>query len=311
MNVRLHHRSPAALFVGLAAVDISYTVDEIPRRNQKISVAGQQIGAGGPSANAAATFASLGGRARLVTAVGRHPLAAVIREDLRRSGVALHDLAGARNDPPPVSSIMVLRRTGERTVVSANAAVFASVGSKFNARWLTGASIVQVDGHYMKLGIAAARAARERGVQVVLDSGSWKPGMEELLRFVDIAICSEDYRPPRCRDVADVFDFLRSRGIQRIGITRGPHGIRFLDREGRGMIATPKVRAVDTLGAGDIFHGAFCYYISQPGYEFRDALTAAARVASFSCRYPGTRKWMEKFRGRQQGKIVLKKGGSA
>jgi sugar/nucleoside kinase (ribokinase family) len=311
MNVPLHHRSPTALFVGLAAVDISYTVDEIPRRNQKISVAGQQIGAGGPSANAAATFAFLGGRARLVTAVGQHPLASVIRDDVKQSGVVLHDLAGARNDPPPVSSIMVLRRTGERTVVSANAAVFASVPSKFNSRWLTGVSVVQVDGHYMKLGIAAARAARERGIPVVLDSGSWKPGMEELLRFVDIAICSEDYRPPGCRGVNDVFEFLTARGIRQVAITSGDEPMRFVDHERQNTIAVPKVRAVDTLGAGDIFHGGFCYYISQPGYEFRDALAAAARVASFSCRYPGTRSWMEKFRGRQQGKIVLKKGGSA
>jgi len=63
------------------------------------------------------------------------------------------------------------------------------------------------------------------------------------------------------------------------------------------MIAVTKIRAVDTLGAGDIFHGAFCYYISQPGYEFREALSAAAHVATFSCRDPGTRWWMEKFGG--------------
>ena len=66
---------PCGLFVGLAAVDVSYTVDQIPRRNQKISVKAQRVSAGGPATNAAATFAFLGGRTTLVTAVGAHPLA--------------------------------------------------------------------------------------------------------------------------------------------------------------------------------------------------------------------------------------------
>jgi len=296
MTAHVQHRHPGGLFVGLATVDISYTVEEIPRRNQKISVAGQQVSCGGPSANAAATFAFLGGRASLVTGVGAHPLSSIIRDDAKRFSITLHDFAQGRREAPPVSSIMVLRGTGERTVVSANAAVFSSINAKFNPRWLSGVAILQVDGHYMPLCVAAARAARERGIPVVLDSGSWKKGMNELLRFVDVAICSEDYRPPGCRDTQDVFEFLGARGIRRIAITRGSRGVRFVDRGERGAIAAAKLRAVDTLGAGDIFHGAFCYYVSQPGCEFRDALAAAARVASFSCRYAGTRLWMEKFR---------------
>jgi sugar/nucleoside kinase (ribokinase family) len=291
------NRRPRGLFVGLATVDISYTVDEIPRRNQKISVEGQQLLAGGPSANAAATFGFLGGRASLVTAVGGHPLASIIRADAERFSISLHDLARGRTEAPPVSSIMVLRGTGERTVVSANAAVFSAIAAEFNPRWLSGVSIVQVDGHYMKLCIAAAQAAHESGIPVVLDSGSWKKGMDELLRLVDIAICSEDYLPPGCRDVQDVFEFLGDRGIQRIAVTRGADGIRVIDGQRQATIAVHKIRAVDTLGAGDIFHGAFCYYASQPGCEFREALSAASRVASFSCRCPGTRSWMEKFRG--------------
>ena len=292
-----HRRHARGLFVGLATVDLSYAVDEIPRRNQKISVSGQHIAVGGPAANAAVTFAFLGGRAGLVTAVGSHPLGAIIRTDLEKFNVVLHDVARRRNEPPPVSSIMVVRDTGERTVVSANAAVFSPVRGEFNPRWLSGVRVVQVDGHYMPLCIAAARLAHRRGIPVVLDSGSWKEGMVELLPFVDIAICSDDFRPPGCRDIDDVFEFLAGRGIGKIAITRGASGIRFVDHVERGKIAVEKIRPVDTLGAGDIFHGAFCYYACQPGSSFRDALAAAARVASVSCRYPGTRSWMETFRG--------------
>jgi sugar/nucleoside kinase (ribokinase family) len=187
---------------------------------------------------------------------------------------------------------MVVRGTGERSVVSANAAVFTQIETAFNPQWLRGASVLMVDGHYMVHAIAAAREARKHAIPVVMDSGSWKAGMQKLLPFVDIAICSDDYRPPGCRDTADVFEFLRGQGICRVAITRGASPTQF-DEDGKaGRIDIAKIRPVDTLGAGDIFHGAFCYYLAQPGASFRDALDKAARVATFSCRYAGTRRWM-------------------
>jgi sugar/nucleoside kinase (ribokinase family) len=295
-SLRSHpDRRPSGLFVGLAAVDVSYMVDEIPRRNQKISVASQMIAPGGPATNAAATFAFLGGRTTLVTAVGAHPLATVIRDDLAHFSIALHDMAQGRHEPPPISSIMVHRVTGERTVVSANAAVFSPVKPEFNSRWLAGVSIVLLDGQYMPLCIAAATAAHHCGIPVVLDSGSWKPGMAKLLPLLNTAVCSGDFRPPGCRTASDVFEFLAARKIPRVAITRGDATIRFGDNGSRGEIAVRRIRPVDTLGAGDIFHGAFCYYACQAGRTFRNALTAAAGVATFSCRYPGTRSWMKRF----------------
>jgi len=294
---------PKGVFVGLATVDTIYTVESIPKRNQKISVPGQQISAGGPATNAAVSFAFLGGRTELVTAVGAHPLAAVIREDLAQHSVRLHDLASRRREIPPISSIMVVRGTGERAVVSANAAVFADIKPAFDPQWLRGASILLLDGHYMPLCIAAARCARERGIPVVMDSGSWKQGMAKVLPFIDAAICSVDYRPPGCRSVDHVLDFLRAQNISRIAITRGASAIRFVDGDKRGSIAVEKIRATDTLGAGDIFHGAFCYYICRPDATFGKALASAAHVASFSSRFPGTRAWMEKAAAQRLGHL--------
>ena len=295
---RAGQNRPKALFVGLATVDVIYTVEEIPRRDEKISVPGQEISAGGPATNAAVAFAFLGGRAELVSAIGSHPLAGVIRDDLRAHSVRVRDLARNSREIPPLSSIMVVREGGDRTVVSANAAVLSPALAEFVPDWLDGAAVLLVDGHYMPLCVAAARAARSRGIRVVMDSGSWKQGMQKLLRFVDIAICSDDYRPPGCRDRKDVLEFLQAQNIRQVAITCGQSPIRFVDHGRHGRIAIDRIRPTDTLGAGDILHGAFCYYACQSDASFRDALTAAARVASFSCRFPGTRQWMRAFRGR-------------
>lgn len=282
----------SALFVGLATIDLLYVVDEMPRRNAKISVSGQQITSGGPAANAAVTFAALGGSSTLVTAVGQHALAAVIREEMGRFSVTLHDVGAAQCVAPPVSSILVLRNTGERTVVSANATAFPPLSFVFDPRWLEGVSILLVDGHYMQLCINAAQLARSRKVLVVLDSGSWKENMGALLPYVDIAICSDDFRPPDCRDDIDALEFLGRAGIARVAITRGAAAIRYRQDGVAGEIPVEQVLARDTLGAGDILHGAFCFRACQ-GYTFIDALKFAAQLATFSCRHIGTRAWIE------------------
>ncbi|MGC2111019.1 MAG: PfkB family carbohydrate kinase [Candidatus Korobacteraceae bacterium] len=292
---RVSSTHPRALFIGIAAVDAAYPVDTIPGPNEKLSVPSQRITAGGPATNAAVTFAFLGGHSSLVTAVGAHPLGSVIRQDLSRFSVSLHDVARDQPQPPPVSSIMVINGTGERSVVSANAAAFPALRAQLHSRWFQGVSIVEVDGHYMPLCIEGARRAHGRGIPVVLDSGSWKDGMAELLPFVDIAICSDDYRPPGCRAEQDVIHFLAAQGIRQIAITRGSHPILFMDHDRRDEIPVEQLHPVDTLGAGDIFHGAFCYDACQPGHSFRQALMFAARVASFSCRHFGTRSWMKSF----------------
>ncbi len=297
--MRMAPHRPRGVFLGLATLDLEYPVDEIPRRNQKISVSEQRVSAGGPATNAAVAFSFLGGRSVLVTAVGKHPFGAALRQDVGRFPIVLHDLARQRTAPPPVSSIMVLRGTGERSVVSANAAAFGAITAKLNPDWMSGASMVQVDGHYSALCLAGARLARSRSIPVVLDSGSWKEGMAELLPLIDIAVCSDDFLPPGCRDENDALEFLIAQDIRQVAITRGASPILYCDEGKRGKIPIERVRPIDMLGAGDIFHGAFCYYASRQGRSFRDALTMAAAVATFSCLHPGTRSWMPAFAHRQ------------
>ena len=276
-------------------MDVGYVVENMPGPNVKLAVAGQQISAGGPVTNAAVTFAFLGGEGTLVTAVGRHPLGEVIRQDVGSFPLVIHDLAAERAEAPPVSCILVVRSTGERTVVSPRANAFPALAGELRPEWFDGVSILLVDGHYRALCVAAARMARGRGIPVVLDSGSWKPGMDELLPQVDVAICSDTFRPPGCVDDEATLTDLRRRGVGRSAITRGAGSILYCDGDERGEIAVPSMQAMDTLGAGDIFHGAFCYAACRSGVNFREALAFAARVATFSCGYPGTRQWMREY----------------
>jgi sugar/nucleoside kinase (ribokinase family) len=281
------------VFVGLSTIDIVYAVDEFPQANSKITAQSQDVFVGGPATNAAITFAHLGGRPTLVTAVGSHSLAETIAKEVRRLSINLLDLNPSFADTPVLSSIEV-NPAGERNVVSANAARIPIPTPKVDEGILQKSSLVLIDGHYMQACQAWAAAAHTRKVRVVFDGGSWKDGTDELLSHVTTAICSEDFLPPGCTGEDEVIAYLESRGVVNIAITKGAAPIRFHTNTASGSMSVPSVEQVDTMGAGDIFHGAFCYFSSE-GKGFVEALGDAADIAAESCRYKGTREWMKHF----------------
>ncbi|AFY79050.1 MAG: sugar kinase [Hydrococcus sp. C42_A2020_068] len=279
------------LFVGLSTLDFIYLTKNIPETNQKIVALDQTIAAGGPATNAAVTFSYLGDRATLLSVIGNHSISQIIRCDLETYSVKIVDLAPNRTELPSVSSIIVTQSTGERAVISANATKFQAIPEQIPSDILQDIELILIDGHQMALSVAIAQQARVRNIPVAIDGGSWKSGFEEVLPFVDYAICSANFYPPNCYNQEDVFIYLQQIGIPHIAITQGENPIQYLSQGEKGEIEIPTIKAIDTLGAGDIFHGAFCHYILQK--NFIDALSCATQVASYSCQFFGTRQWMQ------------------
>jgi sugar/nucleoside kinase (ribokinase family) len=282
---------PSVLFIGLSTIDVVYDVDEFPVANSKVAARSQNVFAGGPAANAAIACAYLGSNAALVTVVGRNALASVIREELKKYSVQLIDLNPDFEDAPVISSVTV-DKAGNRNVVSANAMRVVAPPARVDPGLCRQARIVMVDGHYMQACQAWAAAARACGTPAVLDGGSWKDGTEELLKSIHTAICSADFMPPGCSSRNEVIQFLKSSGVTNIAITNGSAPIEFFFGQSSGSIRVPEVDAVDTMGAGDILHGAYCHFAAMRR-DFVDSLTQAARIASESCRHSGTREWMK------------------
>jgi sugar/nucleoside kinase (ribokinase family) len=277
------------IFVGLSTIDIVYGVDAFPKANAKVAANNQEVYVGGPATNASFTFAHLGGQASLVTAVGRHPLSRMVREELQKYSVHLNDLNPKFDEVPVISSVCVDRK-GNRNVVSANSIRVDTPTTEVDAALCKRAGIVLVDGHYMQACQAWATAARSQSKPVVLDGGSWKEGMAELLKSVQTAICSADFLPPGCKSKEAVIQYLKDAGVTNIAITDGGEPIHFASSSSSGTLRVPEVEVVDTMGAGDVFHGAYCYFAAI-GHGFVEALAEAAEVAAESCRYNGARAW--------------------
>ena len=283
------------VFVGLATLDTVSRVPHHPAPNEKLTALRQDVAAGGPAANAAVAFAALGGQAILVTALGRHPFAQLAAMELASCGVRVIDVMTRTEALPPVSSIYVDDRTAERSVVSVNEVVDVAAPPGRLDEAMDGASVVLVDGHHPRLAVAAARLAADRGVPVVLDAGSWKPVLRELLPHVQIAACSADFRLPGVpKDEDALAGELMRDGPTSVLITHGADPVRWWDRsEGHGAVAVPAVRAADTLGAGDVFHGALAMATAvRPSATLASRIVTANAIAGLRCRHVGPRAWL-------------------
>jgi sugar/nucleoside kinase (ribokinase family) len=299
------------LVCGLATLDVVQTVDHVPASDEKLVADALLVAAGGPAANAAVTCALLGGGVRLVTRIGGGAAGAMVAADLAAHSVDVVDLA-APGDRPPVSTVLVTRGTGERAVVSVNATGLAPLSGADAAALLPpgvwdGVGVLLVDGHHLDLAMVCAAGARARGVPVVLDGGSWKPGLEGLLRLVDVAVLSADFEvpgsvPAGAGQVAAVglgagqvapgelgagqvaagevaageLGAVRALGPYVVAQSHGADPIVVLGDGGLLAVPVPAVAVVDTLGAGDVLHGALVAWLARRGSEAEAGSTEAA-----------------------------------
>jgi sugar/nucleoside kinase (ribokinase family) len=282
------------LFVGRSTLDLVYRCARFPDPDGKVDAAEGYVTGGGPALNAAVAFAGLGGRARLCSAIGAGPLADRARQDVGAYGVEVFDAAEGEEDVLPVSSVIL---TGaSRAILNQPLPPRAPQvpGELLERIRAVRPSIVLSDGHLPELALPLLRWARSAGVPTVLDGGSWKPWTAELLPFVDIAIVSSRFRPP---GAGDVLAWLR-RSIGAVAATDGPRPIRWSVGDASGEVRPPAVAAIDTLGAGDIFHGAFCHAFAG-GLDFTQSLASAAEIAALSATSLGPRRWIGVARARR------------
>ena len=283
---------PRGLFVGLTTIDIQYLVDTFPALDSKTVAGTFAMSVGGPATNAAVAFANAGGKCHLMSAIGNNQFTSFIESELHHYNVEFTDLSPLARQLPTVSSI-VTTRGGHRTVITTASSITANTSDTTSVAHPDDYDVVLVDGFNMETCCMVAAQAKQCAKPVVLDGGSWKDGMERLLPSIDIAICSEHFLSPDGGDGDSVIKYLARQGVRYRAITRGERSIIYSVPDGNGEIEIGPQEVVDTLGAGDILHGAFCYYYAV-GNNFVPALLHASRIATLSCQTVGTRSWMKR-----------------
>ena len=289
------NRKVKGLFVGLCTKDILYYTDELPAHNHKTKTDDFAVYIGGPAANAAITYAALGGDATLATCLGDGTESRAMIEELGEYGVKV--LNYSEYDTVPNTACIVVSSDGKRTVLSGQHPF--EVNREFDLREYDFAlfDCNQQEISLEILNVLDTLSSVEKK-KVVLDAGSWKPNIEKFLDRADVVIASEDFK-----DEAGNTLFEMECKATHKAITRGEKPVLYRGKDtsqigqapsysGRELSVEP-VNAVDTLGAGDIFHGAFCYGSFEQGYSCEEALRFAGKVASESVKYRGPREWIK------------------
>jgi sulfofructose kinase len=283
--------SAALICLGHAALDHIYRIEAFPPAPVKLrALASLHVG-GGMAATAAVAAARLGGRVAFWGRIGEDRAGEAIRAGLADEGV---DVAGLHRIPGAVSSTsaIIVDAAGERLIVN-----HRGEGLAANPAWLplgkvAAADAVLADLRWPEGALALFGAARAAGVSTVLDiDADPGPQLAALLRLTDHAVFSTlglgEFAPGA--DLAAALAAARAAGARIAGVTRGADGFLWLDADG-GVRHQPRfpVRAVDTTGAGDAFHGAYALAVAE-----RQPVAAAARfaaaVAALKCTRPGGR----------------------
>jgi sulfofructose kinase len=278
---------PTILCAGMAVLDEVFRVAGSPVPHAKTQADAFMATVGGCAANAAIAIARLGGRAELVAAlggpagaddVGDRILAGLARERVAASGLVR--VAGATST---ISAILV-DESGRRTIVThCDERLFAATADD-PAMLVAGADAVLADNWLPDLVVPICAAACRRGIPVIVDGDGPMPQTDRLVTLAShLVFSAEGLRATTGSDDLDT-------GLRRIGertpaflaVTDGANDIVW--RDGTTLRRRPvfAVEAIDTLAAGDVFHGAFALALAQGTSEL-DALRFAAATAAIKC----------------------------
>jgi sugar/nucleoside kinase (ribokinase family) len=286
---------PPTLFIGRATLDVLYSLHHFPPEDTKTFAQAMHVAPGGPAANAAITHALLGGNSTLMAAIGGGPWAEPLRIQLNQLGIRLIDLAADTAYENPLTTVLINEADATRTIVNPPPSLVAlNRQAAWNPDWGGTPLRVLTDGFHLDETLPLLHTLRTGGAEICLDGGSWKPFTEDLAGMLTAAICSERFSVPgRPHDPEATIAWFAERGVPLIAITRGARPILGWERGRRFEIEIAKINTVDTTGAGDVLHGAFCFHWAQTAH-FESALRLAAEAATRSCRELGIRAFAER-----------------
>jgi sugar/nucleoside kinase (ribokinase family) len=273
------------LCAGVAVQDIVMRVDRFPAPGSKVPGSDFLITGGGCAANAALAVARLGGRAFFAGPLGDAGDAVSDRivADLQAAGI---DCTGVERVPGAIASVslILVDATGEKSIATRRGHGLTNGRPADAAALVAGADLVLVDNRYPDFALPIGRAARARGLPLVIDVDRATTPDDPLLALGTHVIASSEALATTTDtgDVAAGLAALAGRTAGFVAVTAGGQGVWWREREMlRHMPAFP-VAVVDTLGAGDVFHGAFALALAESGDPV-SALRFGTAVAALKC----------------------------
>src|SRR4051812_44205354 len=277
---------PRILCIGMPVRDLTFRIQELPERGLKVNASHFDEIAGGNALNAAIGIVRLGGRASICGPMGdsREMSAKYIFDKLAHEGIDTKHLVHMPGVVTPISNIMI-DPSGERTIVTFRDPELWKVHLPEPDTLLRDCDAILTENRCAEFCTALCAEARRRGIPVVVDVDRAMSQREGLLTASSHLIFSSEALQATAgiADDAEALKKMARLTPSFLAGTRGAQGTLWLDGE-QNLQHTPAfpVHTVDTLGAGDVFHGAFALAITEK-QDIPSALRFASAAAALKC----------------------------
>jgi sulfofructose kinase len=277
--------------VGLNATDTLLLLAHFPAYAGKVPFTQEILSPGGQVASAMVTCAKLGLRTKYIGTVGDDERGRIQMESLRATGINLDHVQVRMGCANQTAYILIDQSTGERTVLWKRPDCLRLDPSEITIEQITSARLLHIDAHDTPAVGKAAQIARAHSIPVTVDVDTIYHGFDEVLPYVDYLVASSEF-PVQWTNERDPFRALerlqKEYRMRVAAMTLGAHGA--LARVDGKFVYSPAfiVNCVDTTGAGDVFHGAFCYAVLQK-LPMREALDLSNAMAALNCTAIGAR----------------------
>jgi len=240
--------------MGYCSIDHLCRLPEIPVDN-KAEILDLLIQGGGPAATATVAAARLGARTSFLGVLGDDENGRKILDEFKREGVDVSGMVQRSGKSSASAYCWAEEKTGHRSIAWTKGGATPLSPDEVRHEIIASSSILHLDGHQTEAAICAARQARKNAVTVMLDGGTLRPGMEELMALSNVVITSEVFAKALSGD--DIEKALRkilAYGPDWAVVTLGNKGSMGFDGKDFITQRTFKVDVVDTTGAGDVYH---------------------------------------------------------
>jgi sulfofructose kinase len=273
------------LCIGVTSYDLVFSVDHHPATDEKATAKTFMSCGGGPAANAALTVARLGLKAAFCGYLGNDIFGDLHFREFQASQINT-DLLIRGEKATPISTILI-KPNGERSLVNYRDSRPLTV-DQINSSLLN-PKVILFDGHEPEISLHFMQRAKKSNIPTILDAGSVNPGTSLLYNKVDYLVCSEVFAREITREEDPEQALLVLSGKNpNVVLTMGEKGLLWKTSRNNGRLKAFAVNAVDTTGAGDVFHGAFARCIAL-NKQWQECLNFSSAAAAFSCARFGAR----------------------
>ena len=264
--------------------------DHVFRTERALDVGGKNLATsvsthlGGPAANAAVTIAALGGSARLISNLGSDTAGDAIIADLERCGVDVSLVRRLAGVSSPVSSVVV-DPSGERTIINHTDHRLIDASRPVTIDDVTGSDSVLVDLRWPDGAQSAIAAAASSAIPTIVDFDlTTAEHPTDIIAAASHVVFARSalVQLAGTDDIDDALHDVAASTEALIAVTLGGHGVRWIEQQRLRSMSAYSVDVVDTLGAGDVFHGAFALGVAA-GRSVEDALRFASATSAIRC----------------------------